>query len=88
MARDERQWRRGTNRHPTGLVALERSICLEFVFENPLASYNIGLSWPRKKFPGVGEESGVLGFHCCTPAGVNKSGTIAPRKWRQWCSRE
>ena len=53
MARDERQWRRGSNRHPTGLVALERTICLELVLEYPLASDNIRLRWSRKEIPCV-----------------------------------
>jgi len=40
-------------KNPARLVALERTICLEFVLEDPLASHHIGSRWAWYKIPSV-----------------------------------
>lgn len=52
---------------------------LELVFENPLASDNVGMIRLRKKIPCVvAKKSSILYFHCLAPVGVSKGGQVAP----------
>jgi hypothetical protein len=36
-----------STKNPARLVALERTVCLELVFEDPLASHHIGARWSQ-----------------------------------------
>lgn len=39
--------------NPTGFVASKRAIGVQFMLENPFASYNIGTRWARQQRPSV-----------------------------------
>ena len=62
---------------PTRFVALEGSVGVELVFENPLAGDDVGVGRTRNKSPSVvGGEGLELILHRLTPQGIIESSTI------------
>ena len=69
---------------PTSLVPVQRTICLQLVLKDPLASHHIGSRWSWYQVPGaVGQQGLVLLFHSATPVGVGERATDRGRDWRQ-----
>jgi hypothetical protein len=72
-----------TPKNPTSLVSVQRTISMEFVFENPLASNNIGLGEARNKISSVIlHESSIFIFHGMAPVGISEGIMVGLRDWR------
>jgi len=67
--------------HPACLVALERTIRLVLVLENPLASHNVRSRWSRNEIPrAVGQESVELLLHSTSPIRKARRGDSPPSR--------
>jgi hypothetical protein len=72
---------------PTCLVALQRTVCVELVFEDPLAHDNVGMSWARNQLPSLVLEKGSMFFlHSSSPIEIGKGATEGLRNRGQWRS--
>ena len=66
--------------HPARLVALKRSIRLEFVLENPFTGHNIGPRWSRNKIPrALGQQGVELLLHGTSPIWISKATSVGSR---------
>jgi hypothetical protein len=73
-----------TSKNPPSLVALESSISMKLVLEDPLAGDDVGAGRARNEVPGVVvQESSVFGFHSLVSIWISESATECPRHWRQ-----
>lgn len=73
--------------HPSCLVASKRANRVEFMFENPLASYHISTRRSREKSPGVIVDQGlVLIHHSCSPVLISKCAAVVGRNLRNYGS--
>jgi hypothetical protein len=52
--------------YPTSLVSVKRAICLELMFENPLAGDDISPRRPRNQVPRVVGQQGLVLLHNST----------------------
>jgi len=68
--------------NPASLVTGKRTIRVEFVLINPLASHNIRAGWSRDEMPCVVVDEGLeLVHHGSTPLGVGKCTPVVSRYW-------
>jgi len=67
-------------KYPARFVALQSSVSIELVLENPLASDEVGSRGVRHKIPGVVLQQGIMFFHhSSSPIGIGRSTTIGLR---------
>jgi len=65
--------------NPASLVTGKRTIGVEFMLINPLASHNVRAGWAQDETPGVVADEGlVLIRHGSTPLGVGESAPVVP----------
>jgi hypothetical protein len=71
-------------KYPTSFISVQRTISMEFVFENPFASDHIAASRAGHKIPSVVVlESSILFFHSLAPVGISESISARPGQRRQ-----
>jgi len=72
------------SKHPTSLVALQRTISIELVFEYPFASDHIGFGRAGNMIPSmIALESSIFIFHGLAPMRISESIPAGPRERRQ-----
>jgi hypothetical protein len=69
-----------TAEDPAGFVAIEGTVSMKLVTENPFASDNVCLSGALNKVPGVViMKGGTFFFHGLAPVGVSQGFTVRAR---------
>jgi len=60
-------------KNPTSFVSLQRTISVEFMFENPFSGDHVGIGGPRDKLPSVIVHEGIIFFfHGATPVRISE----------------